>query len=332
MHPIARLLASSLLLLALPLSAAEVPGLYEVRQPVTSQSDEERSAAMGQALQQLAVRLTGNPQAASDSRLQKLLASPDALIQQYVYEQGQPLDLLVTFDPQQVTKALGAAGLTLWNPDRPQVLAWWISEGDSGTSLIVDNAADGSRSAELRAAAQDAGLPLTLPMGDLDEQGLTPAALLSRDATTLGDASARYSADVRLAVVERSGAADWVLWMGDEALSGKSQGADSRLLATALLRDVAAQLASRFTAGSASAETLLLEVDGVNLARYATLQRLLQPFNARLVETSGQRQRYLLQAAPAQLRAQLALARLQERPADPAAAAAGGTPVLHFGW
>ena len=79
-------------------------------------------------------------------------------------------------------------------------------------------------------------------------------------------------------------------------------------------------------------------MQGANLARYAELQRLLEPFAARLQWAKGDRLAFRLNASPEQLRAQLALARLQEGsvavdPAVPATAApAEGGAVLQFHW
>lgn len=334
MRPIFRLLASSLLLLALPVSAAQVSGLYEVRQPVTSQADQERIEAMGLALQHLAVRLTGNPQAGSDERLQALLSNPQALVARYVYEAGKPLDLLMSFEPELLSRALSDAGLTLWNPDRPLVLTWWLSNTAAGTYLVADTG-DAGRADGLRDAARRRGLPLALPLGDLSEQGLGVRDLLATDGRQLAELSSRYSADVRLAVVERVTAtgykADWVLWLADQVLEGQVEAAQTPALADAVFLAVAEKLSSQFTGEVGSQQTLLLEVDNVDLERHATLQRLLAPFKARLLQVDGQRQRYVLQTSPAQLRAQLALGRMEEVAADAEAGIdAQGTPVLHF--
>ncbi|MCY1376505.1 hypothetical protein D9M69_639990 [compost metagenome] len=81
------------------------------------------------------------------------------------------------------------------------------------------------------------------------------------------------------------------------------------------------RMASRFVAAPGAASALTLQVQGATLARYAELQRLLDPLGAKLVEVSGDRLEYRLNASPDQLRAQLGLAHLQEVPAEPAPAA-----------
>jgi uncharacterized protein len=59
----------------------------------------------------------------------------------------------------------------------------------------------------------------------------------------------------------------------------------------------------------------LLEVQGMNLERYAALGRLLEPFGMRLQSVNGDRILYRVRGSAEQLKAQLSLAKLQELPA-----------------
>lgn len=316
MRLIARWFAFCLLFATLSATAAQVEGLYEVREPVASQDPAERAAAMTRALQTLVVRLTGDRAAAQDSRLQPLLADPQQLVQQYVYEAGTPVTLSVVFDPVLSQRALREAGLTLQNAERASVLAWWLTDAEGGSTLL----AEGQEGADaLRAAAQNRGVPLSLPLGDLNEQLLATAdTLRGNDAQALQDASSRYAADALLAVVAQPAGdgwqGDWQLWVGAEKIGGTSRGASQAALADALMLDVGEQLASRFGKRGA-AQTLTLEVQGNDLARYAALQRLLAPFAPRLQTVDGATLVYRLDASPEQLRAQLQLGRLHEVPA-----------------
>jgi hypothetical protein len=110
------------------------------------------------------------------------------------------------------------------------------------------------------------------------------------------------------------------------------------------------RLAPRFVARPGASTQQLLEVQGMNLERYATLGRLLEPFNGRPQRVDGDKILYRVNGSTEQLRAQLSLAKLQEVAAPaaapaPAAPAADGsipaaapapapaaTPALHFRW
>nr|WP_132822943.1 DUF2066 domain-containing protein [Pseudomonas aeruginosa] len=121
--------------------------------------------------------------------------------------------------------------------------------------------------------------------------------------------------------------AQWRLWMGDSREQGQAEGATPDALADSVMLAVGNRLSTRFVATPEAATGLTLQVQGATLARYAELQRLLDPFGARLVGVRGDRLDYSVKASPEQLRAQLGLAQLQEIPADSVPLDASGQPA-----
>ncbi|WP_041770400.1 DUF2066 domain-containing protein [Metapseudomonas resinovorans] len=320
-----RLIAQSFLLcltlLGLTAHAETVNNLYQVREPVSSQQPEERTQALVRALDTLVLRLSGDPKAAQNPALDALRKDPQQVISQYGYE-GQAL--VVDFDPISTERALRQAGIPLWSANRPAVLAWWLNRAAEGSNLVGDGQ---DAAAPLRQAAQNRGLPLRLPLADLNEQLLaTPEQLTSAQPGALTQASERYDADALLAVdaSEADGRwqAQWRLWLGDTREQGTAEGADSAAVADAVMAAVSQRLATRFVSAPGAGQNLALEVQGANLARYAELSRLLEPFGARLTRVEGDRLEYQVNASPEQLRAQLGLAGLQESaPEAPVASA-----------
>lgn len=345
-----RLLAQAVLLcltlFGLSVQAETVNNLYQVREPVTSQQPEERSQALVRALETLVLRLSGDAKAAQSPALEAVRKDPQQLISQYGYE-GQVL--VVDFDPITTERTLRQAGIPLWSPNRPAILAWWLNHSGEGSNNLVG---DGQEAATpLRQAAQNRGLPLRLPLADLNEQLLaTPEQLTSAQPGALTQASERYGADALLAVdaseADGKWQAQWRLWLGDSREQGTAEGADNAALADAVMSAVSHRLATRFVVAPGAGQNLELEVQGANLARYAELSRLLEPFGARLLKVEGDRLEYKVNASPEQLRAQLALAGLQEAPPEaPAAPAPAADPqaapapqvvprnnVLRFRW
>lgn len=336
-----RLFALCCALLSLPSLAEPVSGLYQVREAVTSQQPEERTLALGKALETLVLRLTGDAKALQSPDLEGIRKDPQQLVSRYVYE-GETL--VVDFDPLTTDNKLRQAGLALWGANRPAILVWWLNAGVEGASLVGDGQ---EAAAPLQQAAQNRGLPLRLPLADLQEQLVaTPENLAAAQPEALQPASERYAADALLAVQasEAGGQwqAEWRLWLGDGREQGKAQGADPKALADAVLLAVSERLAPRFVVKPGAADALLVEVQGANLARYAELTRLLEPFAARLSKVKGDQLTWEVKASAEQLRAQLGLAGLQEVPADAApldASAATGTAptpapanLLRFRW
>ncbi len=340
MRLFARLLVLCLPCLSLPSLAAPLAELYQVREPVASQAPEDREQALGRALETLVIRLTGSREMARSPALAELRANPQQIVSQYGYEKDK---LLVDFDPLSTERQLRQAGLPIWGANRPAILAWWSNDDGSGAQLV----GDGQASAEpLRQAAQHRGLPLRLPLADLGEQLLASAEhLAASDPRALREASERYGADALLLVQAHQAGdgwqAQWRLWLGDAREQGKAQGRDSAALADAVLLALSERLAPRFVAAPGAASGLSLEVEGVNLSRYAELQRLLEPFDAQLRRVQGDKLSYRVKANPEQLRAQLALLRLREVPASAQPLDASQAPapllqprrdVLRFGW
>ena len=311
-----RLLLLCLPLLSLPAVAETLDRLYQVREPVTSQLPEDRAAALSRALDTLVLRLTGDPKALQNPALAELHKDPQQLILQFGYDGDA---MLVDFDPVSTERSLRQAGLSLWGANRPLVLAWWLNETEAGAQLVGDD--QSAAATPLRTAAQHRGLPLRLPLADLNEQLVATAEnLAAAQPDALRPASERYAADALLAVQARENGgqwqADWRLWLGDQREQGVAQGADAAALSDAVMRAVAERLAPRFVATPGAAQALTLEVQGGNLVRYAELERLLEPFAARLQRVEGDRLTYRVSASAEPLRAQLSLAGLQEVPAD----------------
>ncbi|WP_223447826.1 DUF2066 domain-containing protein [Pseudomonas sp. BF-R-19] len=344
------LLVSCLSVVSLVSQAETVKGLYLVREPVNGQSSEERDQATQRALDTLVLRLTGDPKAAQSPGLAAIRKDPQQIISQYGFEAGPPEVLKVDFDPGTTEQALRRAGLAMWGANRPSILGWWLNDSTEGSSLVGDGQAS---AAPLRRAAQHRGLPLRLPLADLNEQIVATAPNLEgADPTPLHDASERYNADALLAVhaMEEGGQwqAKWQLWLGDKKEAGSVQGADQAAVADAVMLAVNERLAPRFVAKPGASSEQLLEVQGMNLEHYASLGRLLEPFGGRVQSVEGDRILYRVNGSVDQLRAQLSLARLQEAPAGQAPApvapvqpATGGsvpvaapapTPQLRYRW
>ena len=326
------LMVGGLSLLPVASHAEILTGLYQVREPVASQSPDERIQATQKALETLVLRLTGDAKALQSPGLEAIRKDPQQIISRFGYDAGPPESLQVDFDPVSTDRALRQAGLSLWGSNRPALLGWWLNDSVEGSSLV----GDGQSVAEpLRRAAQHRGLPLRLPLADLSEQLVgTAENLEGSNPAPLKDASERYGADALLAVHAREDdgkwTAKWRLWVGDQQEQGSAQAADQAALADAVMLAVSERLAPRYAVKPGVSSEQLLEVQGMTLQRYAQLGHLLEPFGAQLKRVDGDRIVYLVNGSAEQLRSQLGLAQLQEVPAGqvPAVTDAGQAPGL----
>ncbi|MBB3102264.1 DUF2066 domain-containing protein [Azomonas macrocytogenes] len=323
------LVLCSALMPLVPAVAKPMEGLYRVREPFSAQEPNAHDEGLRRAFDTLVLRLTGNPDAATSPALASLRSNPQQLITQYGVENDI---LMVEFDPATVQRSLRQAGMGTWGAERPSLLTWWLSESSQGTQLAGDDQESGNL---LRTAAQYRGLPLLLPLADLDEQlAVTPEVVQTGNVGVLREASSRYDANALLAVAAREAEtggwqATWQLWLANKEGKGEVSAANPQALADAVMVAVNGYLAPQFVARPEATQALRLEVRGANISRFAELDRLLEPMNGELIVVEGDRLVYRLQANPEQLRTQLAMARLQEVPAPPPPPPAQQAPTVN---
>ena len=307
-----------LALISVAAQAENVAGLYQVREPMAGQGAEARTAATAKALDTLVLRLTGDPKAVQSPALAELRKDPQQIINQVGSEAGPPESVVVEFDPGSTERALRKAGLALWGSNRPSILGWWLNDSAEGSSLV----GDGQASAQpLRRAAQHRGLPLRLPLADLQEQLVANAKQIeASDPAPLREAAERYGADALLAVhaqeADGKWQGKWQLWLGDQREQGTAEGGDPAALADAVMLAVSSRLAPRYVTRPGASSQMQVQVQGMNLQRYAELARVLEPYGPRLQMAEGTTLTYGVTGNREQLRAQLGLAKLQELPAE----------------
>ena len=188
--------------------AAVVQWLYTAEVPVRSQSAGERARAGRAALAELLTRLTGLAPLPVDPALATALAAPDRFYARFEYGRVEPgtsasaappLRLVFHFDPSSVLQLLRDAGLPVWAADRPSTLAWVVLER-SGERHLLSAAypEDAAIADSLRHRARERGLELSLPLMDLRDSALTPAAAWGLFWEDINAVSARYAPDLVL--------------------------------------------------------------------------------------------------------------------------------------
>lgn len=174
---LARLAMIGAFLCLLPVSgiAAPTDNLFEADVPVASQQPDLRTGYMRTALQEVLVRVTGQPDVLNRAAVRSLLDSPERFVQQYRYftlpESAPPqLMLRVHFDGGAIQQTLRQQGVAYrGGAERPEVLLWLAVE-DQGTRYLVSAQDDSGASRELQQAARQRGISLLLPLLDLEDQ------------------------------------------------------------------------------------------------------------------------------------------------------------------
>lgn len=274
-------LTGGMVLAAGPIAAQTVreADWYTVEVPVRSQEARERDAALGRALAQVLVRVTGRADAPADPVLQRALRVADTMLVDTEYRQvevlagGVPVArevLAASFDPDAVDALVMAAGLPLWSGERPRPLLWLVIDDGGGGGPRLVSAPQINVVKPLADRGLERGLRFLLPAGSPVEQAAA-ARIWALDAPALGLLSARYGARVQLlGKLSRAAGgwqAEWLLADGGAEIKRWSRVDPSPQLAIASGADRSADaLAARQARAvpTGTPETLLAEIVGID--------------------------------------------------------------------
>jgi uncharacterized protein len=265
--------------------AEGVSWLYEVQVPVADQSPRARLEASGSALAQVLTRLTGLTTLPRNEAVDRARAAPDLYYNQFGFRRGPEGEVLlhVQFVPDAVLSLIRQANLPVWRANRPTVLAWAVVDDGTGDRQILNSGADHPVSRALKQRASERGLPLILPLMDIEDQMLVePAIVWGRLSEPLLEASARYDADILLIgriqmQPDGNWTGSWEFWLEENLRETEQQAADPARLGAAAADLVSDELAARFAVvDTGSSRRLELAVSAIeSAADYADLLRYL---------------------------------------------------------
>jgi len=188
---------------AFPVAAQDAGDLFVAETEVADEGSGTRNTALSQLLATVLARVSGNTGIAGQPAARDVLAAAPSLVQEYRYRTDD-LDgklvryLWARFDQSAVERMMRERNLPVW-VQRPQVLLWIATErGGKRVLLNLENEPQARAAAVDR--AQHRGMPLQLPLMDLEDQAkLTPADLWSDYESGIRQASARYPHQLILA-------------------------------------------------------------------------------------------------------------------------------------
>jgi uncharacterized protein len=172
--------------------AADVDALYRARTIVTGQGEPGRSLGLAECLEQVLVKVSGDPRLIGDPRVVAMAKQAGTFVADFGYrdrmagipihdEQGsrdRPYDLTVSFEPAKIDAALRSLGREPWSAPRPRLVVFLGVRLGATTYILASDGARGRDQREsLAAAAKRFGMPIALP----DEAALAKTGLSYRD-------------------------------------------------------------------------------------------------------------------------------------------------------
>lgn len=205
-------------------NAAEVNSLYQAQAPVSSRDEAERIALAPDLLRQVMLKVVGNAALLDATDISSVLAQANNFVQQYEYQrtnilnydltQPDELALRLSFDANAVNQAIQQLQLPVWGKNRPDIVVWASVEINNEASLVGLETDGLGIIQPLSAAAESRGLPVLLPLMDLEDQAaVTTSDIKDHNQSRLETASARYQTDIILtALIEQQGDSATIRW------------------------------------------------------------------------------------------------------------------------
>lgn len=218
-------------------SAAEVTDLYQAQSSVASQSEEDRQRLAPELLKQVVIKVVGDRRAVEQADISALVTDAERYIDQFYYQQipssdgdaaEQQLALTLEFNADGINNALQRIGLPVWDKIRPETL-FWVAIEYAGKQQLIGEGDEDSLLFYIEQAAKKRGIPLLLPLMDLEDQTqLTFNDVATGNNTAVKQASERYGSSVivsaRLRGNEESVEISWQALLGEEVERWSSQG------------------------------------------------------------------------------------------------------------
>lgn len=275
--------------------SGEVADLYQSHFPVSDQSEQQRQLVAPEILRQTILKVVGDRSSLDIADLSPILAQTESLIQQYQYRRinkisddltkPDELELLLTFDQSGLDRLLADNRLPIWGKNRPDVLVWMAINDQQHETILADDQTNAAIKSALDSAVEMRGLPILLPVMDLNDQRLVSfAEIVAGQSDMIIQASQRYAAQVILMAsvtisADRQTRISWLSIINGETDNWQSRG-DVNFAIRSGIDELSDRLARRFTqvvAANASGQEYELHIS--NVRDYADYARLVHYLN-----------------------------------------------------
>lgn len=293
------LLALALACLMAPAWSARTLDLYS-EQAVLAQNagQDDQDEAVAEALNRVLIRATGNDSVTELEAIAAAVETPNRFLSTFRFERSDvtltnvlgesvPTKLMVMqFDRGAVEQLLIDNSLPVWGSKRPVTLVW-LADRLEGDDHILADSEHGSSAQRLKDYSRERGIPLTLPIMDLDDTlNVDFTDVYGLFVDNLNAASERYQPDaVLIGRLSRQGdefQANFVYRLQDERRRYQVSASSRSRLMEALVDQMSIRLANQYAVvlDPTLAGQLSLRVTAVdNLATLAEVERYLQSQN-----------------------------------------------------
>jgi uncharacterized protein len=187
-----------LLLVASAAFAVTDASIYQAEIPVNSQSDQDRNNAIRHGLEQVLIKVSGNPAILSNLNL-KNLKDLTVLVEEYGYFKPDGSDqslLKIMFNHEKIDQLLQKAQSPIWGADRALIVVWATWEATGQPPEIIDSESTNPVRNLMNLSASTRGIPLIFPTMDLtDISQMSVNDVVTMAIPTLKNAAKHYNSD-----------------------------------------------------------------------------------------------------------------------------------------
>ena len=334
------LLILSIFTLSSHVYAVEINDLYQAKIKVASQSSLHEKEALKKAMENVLLKVGGADIFSNKLIKQAIIRNNQYLLQlSYVHDltfdaalsndntvnrggDEESLFLHALFSEKKINQLLVKANLPIWGRLRPQVLLWFVEESGFERRILSD-ASSSPYPALVHQHTQQRGLPLVLPLMDLDDlTQVNIADVWGRFVEPLKPVATRYLAEasviIRLSnssLLDESKvdcqplckntyhALDWTLFLAKEEFSKKYKGNDTDQLLSNALTDITQEIYHHYALVNQPNDddySFYIDVANVDsMATYVNIIQFIEELSAvqsvTLVNAEGENRRFSLQ-------------------------------------
>jgi len=194
--------------------ASSLNTLYHGQMPVADQSRSSRDKAVSKILEQVLIKVSGQSKIALHPQIKRSLKAALSFATEFSVDiiSGN-LTLTVEFNESLIDELLKSNKITIWDVRRPSVMLWMVYEDSNGRQLLSTQSTD-ELVRTVKNAAAKRGMPLLLPIWDLDDQlTVSTTDIWGQFEDKVSNANARYQSDYMiLAKVMSHGISQQVSW------------------------------------------------------------------------------------------------------------------------
>ena len=196
--------------------AKQVDGLYRAKVAVMDQSVASRDAAISILFRQVLVKVSGQSAALENPQLIKQLEDALSYAAEFNFlTQDNQLLLSAKFNESRIDQLLKSTGTPIWGNSRPTVMLWmsYLDEQAQDRQVLNTQQSDNLPSL-IKQRATARGLPLFLPLWDLDDQMvLSISDIWGQFSDKVAVANVRYQSDYMIiAKVSQQGLSQHLNW------------------------------------------------------------------------------------------------------------------------